>query len=75
MAGSKVPTATSLDQIYASEALLSQGKRWHDLVAQFKSLYGKLPDFISRAPGRVNIIGEVGPISILALILISDIGD
>ncbi|KAF3938007.1 Galactokinase [Dactylella cylindrospora] len=58
MAGLKVPEVTSLDQIYSSEALLSQGKRWNDLVTEFKRVYSKLPDFISRAPGRVNIIGE-----------------
>ncbi|KAK6512371.1 galactokinase [Arthrobotrys musiformis] len=60
MAGSTVfvPEVTSLDEIYAPEALLSQGKRWNDLAAEFERLYGKTPDFIARAPGRVNIIGE-----------------
>ena len=24
----------------------------------FKELYGDIPDFVARAPGRVNIIGE-----------------
>ncbi|KAF3909697.1 Galactokinase [Arthrobotrys entomopaga] len=58
MAGSLVPQVTSLDEIYAPEALLSQGKRWNELAEKFQSLYGKNPDFIARAPGRVNIIGE-----------------
>ncbi|KAK6538766.1 galactokinase [Orbilia ellipsospora] len=58
MAGSLVPQVTSLDEIYAPEALLSQGQRWNQLAEKFQSLYGKAPDFIARAPGRVNIIGE-----------------
>ncbi|EWC43796.1 hypothetical protein DRE_07305 [Drechslerella stenobrocha 248] len=53
-----VPEVTSLDEIYPQQALLSQGERWNELAVEFKRLYGQLPDFVSRAPGRVNIIGE-----------------
>lgn len=56
---STVPEVTSLDQIYAPDALLKQGTRWNDLSEKFVSLYGKKPDFVSRCPGRVNLIGEV----------------
>jgi hypothetical protein len=54
-----VPTKTSLADIYPEDAIKSQTKRWNELISKFKDTYGKLPDFISRSPGRVNIIGEV----------------
>lgn len=57
MAG-PVPFARSLDQIYTADALPSQGKRWNNLLTQFKSTYGQPADFVARSPGRVNIIGE-----------------
>ncbi|KAK6347162.1 galactokinase [Orbilia brochopaga] len=53
-----VPQVDSLAEIYAPDALLSQAKRWSDLVAEFQRAYDCLPEFIARAPGRVNIIGE-----------------
>ncbi|CAG8634705.1 20621_t:CDS:1, partial [Gigaspora rosea] len=33
-------------------------KRCKTLIEKFKSLYNNSPDFIARAPGRVNLIGE-----------------
>lgn len=33
-------------------------KRCKTLIEKFKSLYNNPPDFIARAPGRVNLIGE-----------------
>lgn len=57
MAG-PVPRASSLSDIYTQDALLSQGKRWDHLVSKFTSTYGHTPEFVSRSPGRVNIIGE-----------------
>lgn len=59
MAGT-VPTARSLQDIYThdSRTTLAQGKRWHDLLTQFKATYGHDAEFVSRSPGRVNIIGE-----------------
>ncbi|KAI6833107.1 Galactokinase [Hortaea werneckii] len=53
-----VPIATSLKEVYPEDAIEGQTKRWNNLIAKFKQDYGKLPDFISRSPGRVNIIGE-----------------
>ncbi|KAL2177025.1 ribosomal protein S5 domain 2-type protein [Thermothelomyces heterothallicus CBS 202.75] len=57
MAG-PVPIAHSLGDIYTSDALPSQTKRWNKLVSQFEAKYGHGPEFVSRSPGRVNIIGE-----------------
>lgn len=57
MAG-QVPVAKALQDIYTDDALLAQGKRWDHLVTKFESLYGQKPEFVSRSPGRVNIIGE-----------------
>ena len=55
----EVPTKTTLADIYPEDALKSQTKRWNSLISTFKDRYGKLPEFVSRSPGRVNIIGEV----------------
>lgn len=55
----EVPTATSLRDIYPEDSIPVQQKRWESLLAKFKEIYGKQPDFVSRSPGRVNIIGEV----------------
>lgn len=59
MAGT-VPTARSLQDIYTPDSgtILAQGKRWDDLLTQFKATYGHDAEFVSRSPGRVNIIGE-----------------
>ncbi|KAK4249199.1 ribosomal protein S5 domain 2-type protein [Corynascus novoguineensis] len=57
MAG-PVPIAHSLSDIYTPDALPSETKRWNKLVAQFETQYGHEPEFVSRSPGRVNIIGE-----------------
>ncbi|RDL42148.1 putative galactokinase protein [Venustampulla echinocandica] len=53
-----VPLAKSLNDIYTDDALPGQTKRWQHLVEQFKTNYGHSPQFVSRSPGRVNIIGE-----------------
>ncbi|CZR61830.1 probable N-acetylgalactosamine kinase [Phialocephala subalpina] len=57
MAG-PVPIAKSLKDIYTEDAIPGQTTRWETLLKEFKSNYGALPDFVSRSPGRVNIIGE-----------------
>ncbi|CAK3916332.1 related to galactokinase [Lecanosticta acicola] len=54
----EVPTTRSLADIYPQDALESQTARWNNLLSTFKDRYAKLPDFVSRSPGRVNIIGE-----------------
>ncbi|KAF2464723.1 galactokinase [Lindgomyces ingoldianus] len=54
----EVPTATSLRDIYPEDAIPDQKERWENLLSRFKEKYGKQADFVSRSPGRVNIIGE-----------------
>jgi galactokinase len=54
-----VPTKTSLADIYPDDAVKPQIARWDKLLSKFKDTYGKAPEFVSRSPGRVNIIGEV----------------
>jgi galactokinase len=53
-----VPIVSSLAGIYTSNALEPQVKRWERLLQIFKSTYGHPATFVSRSPGRVNIIGE-----------------
>jgi galactokinase len=53
-----VPTASSLSEIYPSDAVERQRRRWNTLIQQFESRYGRKATFVSRSPGRVNIIGE-----------------
>lgn len=57
MAGN-VPIAKSLSSIYPSDAVTLQQKRWNQLLSSFSSQYGHPATFVSRSPGRVNIIGE-----------------
>ena len=54
-----VPQKSSLSEIYPEDYMEKQTRRWNSLISTFKETYGKLPDFVSRSPGRVNIIGEV----------------
>ncbi|KAF2196210.1 galactokinase-like protein [Delitschia confertaspora ATCC 74209] len=54
----EVPIATSLRDIYPEEAIPVESKRWERLLAQFVERYERQADFVSRSPGRVNIIGE-----------------
>ncbi|SOV04897.1 related to GAL1 - galactokinase [Ustilago sp. UG-2017a] len=54
-----VPLVTSLDSIYSPAGLLKNSSRWSSLASYFSSAFnGEAPDFIARAPGRVNLIGE-----------------
>ncbi|KAK3390585.1 ribosomal protein S5 domain 2-type protein [Podospora didyma] len=57
MAG-PVPVAHSLEDIYTEDALPFQTQRWDSLLSKFQSIYGHAAEFVSRSPGRVNIIGE-----------------
>ena len=51
-----VPVLHSLSDIYADAVKAQQ--RYSALTAQFLRLYGCVPTFYARAPGRVNLIGE-----------------
>ncbi|XP_064400613.1 N-acetylgalactosamine kinase-like [Halichondria panicea] len=50
------PVFSSLDEL--SQGSETNAKRYQNLVQAFKTKYGTEPQFIARAPGRVNIIGE-----------------
>ncbi|KAJ1848342.1 galactokinase [Coemansia sp. RSA 2703] len=54
---SLVPTVKDLDSIYSIN-VDAQAKRYARLNEMFEKMYGSKPEFIARAPGRVNIIGE-----------------
>ncbi|KEF60973.1 galactokinase [Exophiala aquamarina CBS 119918] len=58
-----VPQVDSLDVVYAGASEGNQvpealKERFVNLIKSFKQQYGQQPDFVSRSPGRVNIIGE-----------------
>lgn len=53
-AGDFIPVVSSIDEIYTSGSLLTQGKRWDGLVREFEKRYGGKPKFVARAPGRVS---------------------
>lgn len=58
-----VPKVESLDQVCAgagegSAVPLELRQRFDNLIKSFRQQYGHKPDFVSRSPGRVNIIGE-----------------
>ncbi|KAI0996861.1 Galactokinase [Podosphaera aphanis] len=53
-----VPIVSSLQDLYSGDAYPTQMKRWQNLVKKFNDKYNDSPSFVSRSPGRVNIIGE-----------------
>ncbi|KAJ1028406.1 hypothetical protein NDA16_001573 [Ustilago loliicola] len=54
-----VPLVSSLDSIYSPAGVLKNSSRWNQLASAFSSAFhGDASDFIARAPGRVNLIGE-----------------
>ncbi|KAJ2698817.1 galactokinase [Coemansia sp. IMI 203386] len=54
---SSVPAVTDLSSVYTLN-IDAQSERYARLKASFEKSYGAKADFIARAPGRVNIIGE-----------------
>lgn len=61
MAETEVPTCTTFSDVYPEDALAAQRTRWNALLSSFEQTYSRRAEFVSRSPGRVNIIGEVGP--------------
>ncbi|KAJ6514730.1 Galactokinase [Mycena vulgaris] len=54
-----VPVFTNLKDLYASLGTsLNHAERWSNLVDEFEARFGRKPEYIARAPGRVNLIGE-----------------
>ncbi|KAJ1764026.1 galactokinase, partial [Coemansia sp. RSA 1813] len=54
---SQAPAVSDLKKVYSLN-IDTQAQRYSRLVEAFKAAYRARPDFIARAPGRVNIIGE-----------------
>lgn len=54
-----VPTTTAFEDIYPEDAVRKQKKRWNNLLSKFDKEFSHKADYVSRSPGRVNIIGEV----------------
>lgn len=50
--------AFRLDDVYSAEEVPRQRERYAALVARFEREFGARPQFVCRAPGRVNLIGE-----------------
>lgn len=54
-----IPLVDTLEGIYSKERIPKEGKRWDNLHSQFKKKFnGQSPNFIARAPGRVNLMGD-----------------
>lgn len=59
-----VPQTDSIAEVYATDdtslnsVAPENQQRWAALVAHFNKQYNHRPDFVTRSPGRVNIIGE-----------------
>ncbi|KAH8822941.1 Galactokinase [Flagelloscypha sp. PMI_526] len=59
MAEAPIPVYTNLEDLYANLGTsLNHAERWNHLAEEFESRFGKKPEYIARAPGRVNLIGE-----------------
>lgn len=53
-----VPTFTKLEEIYHDSIESLQMPRYNALNENFEKQFGKSPEFIARAPGRVCILGD-----------------
>ncbi|KAF2148198.1 Galactokinase [Myriangium duriaei CBS 260.36] len=58
MANATIPTLSSIESIYPETSVEVQKPRWNKLLQAFQKEYSRPADFISRSPGRVNLIGE-----------------
>ncbi|KAI1320907.1 galactokinase [Mortierella claussenii] len=58
MASSTIPLIDDISILYSEPKIASARARWADVASQFQQRYGRVPDFIARSPGRVNLIGE-----------------
>lgn len=74
-----IPVVREVKFVYLPDAIDAQNTRWAQLIYRFKELYGEKPSFITRSPGRVNLVGEhidyslydVLPMAIAADILVA----
>lgn len=51
-----IPTLHTIKDVYADAS--AHEARYAGILDKFQSLYGRKPEFVARAPGRVNIIGD-----------------
>lgn len=59
MPSQSIPITTNLNEIYTPTSLLNQASRWNNLLESFEKEFDQTKvEFVVRAPGRVNIIGE-----------------
>jgi galactokinase len=58
VSNTRIPYATTLDEVYPINQVEALRPRWNRLLQQFSKHYGHRPDFVARSPGRVNLIGE-----------------
>ena len=61
MSADFVPQLHTLDAVYAPASQEQETQRWNALQTRFSEVYGRAADFVARAPGRVNLIGEYVP--------------
>lgn len=54
--GNAILVTEKLSQVYKDAEIYR--KRYQELAAKFEAIYKQKPQFFSRAPGRVNMIGE-----------------
>lgn len=61
MSADLVPKLHALDEVYAPASQEQETQRWNALQTRFSEVYGRAADFVARATGRVNLIGEYVP--------------
>ncbi|KAJ7657601.1 galactokinase gal [Mycena rosella] len=55
-----IPIYTNLTDLYASLGTsLNHAERWANLAEEFEKRFGRKPEYIVRAPGRVNLIEHI----------------
>lgn len=58
MAAENVPEVTEIERVYGLEAAPEATHRLQKLAAAFRKQFNAEPELYTRAPGRVNLIGE-----------------
>lgn len=48
----------SVEEIYSPRSVQDERVRWSSLTEHFRHTFHNEPQFIARAPGRLNMIGE-----------------
>ena len=53
-----IPVLSAPSDVYAADVVSAENARWDEVQRVFGALYGAPVQFVARAPGRVNLIGE-----------------